>query len=290
MAGKDPLVEDVGVGRRRLVAPQAELGRQHHLAPGRPGPGHGHPGRQVGHPGAGQHGVGVHLGDDALDLPGPERRRLLPRRDDRVLDDRVWRRRRPSTTSGSDRPSSQSSCSEPTRSQVVLVRRRPEHPFLGVVVELAPGRGVGDHAPVRDVLAVAAHGQPRRVTAARMSAVGRLHHGQDPVGRDPDPVPQPLEVVERRARPSPPRRAGRPRPPRRPSSRGSEKTRLPAGSAAAAWTSATSGTSGSSRPSGPNGESTTRERVVRRPSTTRPATRSPPPAARGRPPRGAGTA
>ena len=45
--------------------------------------------------------------------------------------------------------------------------------------------------------------------------------------------------------------------PHKPSSNGSENTRLPAGSAAAAWTNATSGASGSSRPSGPNGESTT---------------------------------
>ena len=37
--GKHPLVEDVGVGRRRLVAPQPELGREHDVAARRPGRG-----------------------------------------------------------------------------------------------------------------------------------------------------------------------------------------------------------------------------------------------------------
>ena len=44
--GEDPLVEDVGIGRCRLVPPQPELGRQHDAAPRRPGPAHRDPGRR----------------------------------------------------------------------------------------------------------------------------------------------------------------------------------------------------------------------------------------------------
>ena len=75
---EDPVVEDVGVGRRRGVVPQPELGGEAHRSPGGPGPGHGHPGGQIGHTGAGQHGVGPVLGHDGLDLTGTQAGRHLP--------------------------------------------------------------------------------------------------------------------------------------------------------------------------------------------------------------------
>ena len=49
---------------------------------------------------------------------------------------------------------------------------------------------------MRDVLAVAADRQARRVATARVGAVRRLHHGQHAVARDADPVPESLEVVD----------------------------------------------------------------------------------------------
>ena len=76
--GEDAVVEDVGIGRRRGVPPQAELGGEVDRASGRPGPGHRHPGGQVGHAGAGQHGIGPVLGHGGLDFPGAEAGRHLP--------------------------------------------------------------------------------------------------------------------------------------------------------------------------------------------------------------------
>ena len=76
------------------------------------------------------------------------------------------------------------------------MRGRAEHPLLHVVVELVVGRGLGHGAPVRDVLAVAADGQARRVATARVGAVGRLHDGEDAVAGHAHPVPEALEVVD----------------------------------------------------------------------------------------------
>ena len=96
---------------------------------------------------------------------------------------------------GSDRPSSHCSSLGAHAGQVVLVCLRTQHPVPHVGVELALGRGIGRRAPVRDVLAVAADGQARRVAPAGVRAVGRLHDGQHPVAGNPHPVPEPFEVV-----------------------------------------------------------------------------------------------
>ena len=76
------------------------------------------------------------------------------------------------------------------------MRRRTEHPLIDVVVELVLGGGFGGGAPVRDVLPVAADRQSRGVTPTRVRAERRLHDGEDAVGRDLDPVPEALEVVD----------------------------------------------------------------------------------------------
>ena len=194
--GEDPLVEDVRVGRSRLIAPESELCGQHHVAARRPCPAHPHPCGQVGHAGTGQHGIGT---DSSR-----QRVLLLVRRTTPPVSHFVT-----SASStigvasasafhdiGSDRPSSQRSCSSPIRARYSACVAGSRTHSLDIAIELVRGRGVGGSAPVRDVLAVAAHGQSRRIATARVRAVRRLDDRQHTVGRDADPVPEALDVVE----------------------------------------------------------------------------------------------
>ncbi len=75
-------------------------------------------------------------------------------------------------------------------------------------------RGGARLAPEGDVLAVGPHRQPRRVQAAGVGSEGRLHHRQDAVGGDLDPVPQPLEALHHALHGGHHAPARRPRPPR----------------------------------------------------------------------------
>ena len=163
-------------------------------------------------PAPGQHGVGTDVVHHPLDLTGPERGRLFPAGDRGVLDDRIG------IGIGLPRHGVRPTFEppelvRPDASQVVLVCGRTEHPFVDIGVESVLGCRVGGRTPVGDVLPIAADGQPGRVAASRVGAEWRLHHRQDAVTGNPDPVPEALEVIDHPLDGRHDASAGRPGPP-----------------------------------------------------------------------------
>ncbi len=189
------VVEDERIGRRRLVTPQPDLGRELHVAAGGPGLRDAEPCRQVGDAGAGQHRVGVERAHTVGEVPGAGDGGQLPAVGRRVQVGLV-RGLVGAPRVGGGLGSQRRDPVVAETGEVLVLVVDVEHPVADPRVEVVAATCCPRLDPELVVLAVPVDRQVTREQAARVRAHRRFADGEDSVCGNANEVRPGAEIVD----------------------------------------------------------------------------------------------